>query len=95
MMYLERVQDIAGNTGTEDAELALLPAWGVASQVSRLLPQALAMPLLYDAVLMLLATQAVAVYILLSGGPALIVHAALATTAAALLLLCYCRRIVA
>lgn len=87
VMYVERVQDIA--SGSESAELGLLPVWGGNARMQSLLLPALAKPILLDAGLLSAALGLFLLLVRLGGGPALFVPAAITMIAGTAWLLTY------
>jgi hypothetical protein len=87
MMYLERAQDLA--SGSESAELALLPAWGGRAGLRSLVLPALAKPILQDAGLLLAAFWLWPSLMGRADGPALFVPAAIMMIAGTAWLLAY------
>ena len=87
VMYLERAQDLA--SGSESAELGLLPAWGGDAGLRSLLLPALAKPILLDAGLLSAALGLFLLLVRLGGGPALFVPTAIMMIAGTSGLLAY------
>ena len=87
VMYVERAQDLA--SGSESAELGLLPGWGGNARMRSMLLPALARPILVDAGLLLALLALFLLLVHLGGGPALFVPMAIAMASGTAWLLAY------